>query len=75
MAELTDQVWPVWHRYVLRAEAASYLGTDEDPGRTWGREAFEVFRDAGATTGLAMFADGLVTDEDLAAGEADAAAG
>jgi hypothetical protein len=75
VAELTDQVWPAWHRYVVRAEAASYLGTDEEPGRSWGREAFEAFRDTGATTGLVMFADWLVTDDDLAAGETGAAAG
>ena len=61
--ELADQVWTAFSRAVIKAEAASYLGTDAEPGRSWGREAFEMFRDAGAMTMLDMFADGLVADD------------
>ena len=61
--ELADQVWTAFSRAVIKAEAASYLGTDAEPGRSWGREAFEMFRDAGAVTMLDMFADGLVADD------------
>jgi class 3 adenylate cyclase/tetratricopeptide (TPR) repeat protein len=70
--ELVDQVWATFGTAVIRAEAASYLGTDTEPGRSWGREAFETFRDAGAVAMLDMFADGLVSDDAL---EEDAAAG
>jgi class 3 adenylate cyclase/tetratricopeptide (TPR) repeat protein len=60
--ELVDQVWTKFMRGVIKAEAASYLGIDTEPARGWGREAFEIFRDAGAVTMLEMFADGLVSD-------------
>jgi class 3 adenylate cyclase/tetratricopeptide (TPR) repeat protein len=68
--ELAEQVWNPFTRAVVLAEAASYLGTEAEPGRSWGRGAFETFRDAGAMTMLDMFADGLVRD-----GEQDAVAG
>ncbi len=72
--ELAGQVWPRFHRALLRAEAASILGTEEEPGRSWGREAYATMRDAGCTPMLDLFADGLVPDGEVAAAS-DAAAG
>ncbi len=70
--DLADQVWPTLQRTLLRAGAGAILGTTEEPGRTWGREAFESCVQAGAAGLLDFYADGLVP---TAAGDRDAAAG
>jgi class 3 adenylate cyclase/tetratricopeptide (TPR) repeat protein len=72
--ELAEQVWPGFQRNLLKAEAGAFLGTDEDPGRTWGREAYEVYRDVGAVAMFDFYSDGLVTDDDVSA-QPDVAAG